>query len=209
MPSSTEGISAKARIEHGARAGFVSCLAILFEAPKDWPEDLLARLAAALEPLPFALRHAGSELVSHLDALWGSNELALGHARLFLGPTEVLAPPYASNYLQTDGSLMGPVSEAVERQFREAGLVEASGPREAPDHASRELEFYGYLLAECAGSGDPVWEQRLYRFHQHGAAWWPQLAERIQSADAPSGLRELGHLLALFSESEAARMART
>jgi TorA maturation chaperone TorD len=78
------------------------------------------------------------------------DELRVEYARLFVGPFALLAPPYGSVYLEQSGRLMGDSTLAVQRLYREAGLVQEI--QEAPDHIALELEFLHYLcLKEAEG----------------------------------------------------------
>lgn len=68
----------------------------------------LSTLAALLEePL-----HSSACTAAHAwsEALKDYDSLARAYARLFLGPFEILAPPYASFYLEPDQQIMGQVS---------------------------------------------------------------------------------------------------
>lgn len=70
-------------------------------------------------------------------------ELQVEHARLFVGPFELAAPPYGSVYLERSGRLMGDSTLVAQNLYREAGLTQEI--KEAPDHIALELEFLHYL----------------------------------------------------------------
>ncbi|MCL7488708.1 MAG: molecular chaperone TorD family protein [Desulfobulbaceae bacterium] len=75
------------------------------------------------------------------------DELKVEYARLFVGPFELVAPPYGSVYLEEKKRLMGDSTVAVQKMYQEAGL--SLDVKEAPDHIALELEFMHYLcLAE-------------------------------------------------------------
>lgn len=71
-------------------------------------------------------------------------ELRVEHARLFLGPFKLLAPPYGSVYLDHDEHLMTDSTRDVQSRYEEEGMTVAI--QEVPDHICIELEF-AYLLA--------------------------------------------------------------
>lgn len=135
--------------------------------------------------------------------LSGPQPLALAYARLFLGPFEILAPPYASMYLDPDGRLMGYVSLQVEKAYTEALLAPSSCPREAPDHVAIELEFMYFLAYQQAASGDRAWRQRQERFWcDHLGLWLPEFARLILQADCHPFYCQLAKLLESFCLSE-------
>ncbi|MFN2356106.1 MAG: molecular chaperone, partial [Desulfopila sp.] len=70
-------------------------------------------------------------------------DLLVEYARLFVGPFELLAPPYGSVYLETGRRLMGDSTIAVQHMYTNAGLT--LDVQEAPDHIALELEFMHYL----------------------------------------------------------------
>lgn len=77
-------------------------------------------------------------------------ELGVEHARLFVGPFGLGAPPYGSVYLEQSGQLMGDSTMAVQRLYQEAGL--ALEVREVPDHIALELEFLHFLALRAAAA---------------------------------------------------------
>lgn len=85
------------------------------------------------------------------QVLEGGNDedLKVEHARLFVGPFELVAPPYGSVYLEENRMLMGNSTLAVQKMYQENGL--ALEVREAPDHIALELEFLHFL---CMGEAD-------------------------------------------------------
>ena len=78
-------------------------------------------------------------------------ELKAEHARLFIGPFELAAPPYGSIYLENTRRVMGDSTVAVQKLYRAAGL--ALEVAEAPDHIALELEFMHFLIM---GEADAV-----------------------------------------------------
>ena len=77
----------------------------------------------------------------------GLQALQVEHARLFIGPFELLAPPYGSVYLEGSRRVMGDSTVAVVRAYRDAGLRLREDVKDAPDHIAVELEFVGFLTA--------------------------------------------------------------
>jgi TorA maturation chaperone TorD len=106
--------------------------------------------------------------------------LQVEHARLFLGPFELAAPPYGSVYRDGPKVLMGPSTLAVQRAYREAGLTLAADFHEVADHVAAELEFAAYILA--GGDGDAA----AAFLREHLLPWAPAFCDRVE-AESQSG----------------------
>lgn len=73
-------------------------------------------------------------------------ELLVDHTRLFLGPVQALAQPYASVWLSGQHQLMqAPTLDAMEL-YAQAGFEVDEAFQELPDHVAVELEFLYLLL---------------------------------------------------------------
>lgn len=108
-------------------------------------ENLLGNLTMSLEKVcpgaaPFSRKME--------DALLGcSNEdLSVEHAKLFVGPYELKAPPYGSVYLDRERRVMGDSTMEVIRAYQKHGLSIDDEFKELPDHICAELEFMYYLI---------------------------------------------------------------
>ena len=146
------------------------------------------------------------QVAAEMESALADRERAdLAFAKLFLGPFEVDAPPYASLYLDPEHRLMGPVSLAVAEAYAEAGLGPvAEGARDAPDHITHELEFMYFVAFQSAHTAEPIWIERGVRFWRtHLGAWLPQLATSIEDSGRHSFYDALGALLREFASSEA------
>ena len=71
--------------------------------------------------------------------------LLVEYARLFLGPNELLAPPYGSVYLDRGGALMGESTAKVMDFYKAEGLSLDEHYYNLPDHVTAEMEFMYYL----------------------------------------------------------------
>ncbi len=146
------------------------------------PIELLTATAPYLEPANRG--RAGRLAEAWRLAMANPQALSLAYARLFLGPFEILASPYASHYLEADQHIMGAVSQHVARAYADAGLKPGAGPREVPDHVSLEWEFVHYLTHQFLATGEPRWlEKRHAFFNQHMRRWMTALASGITSAN--------------------------
>lgn len=103
-----------------------------------------ASLVALLETVsPEAALYAGDAAF----ALGNSSlsDLAVEHARLFIGPFQLVAPPYGSIYLDDTKTVMGDSTTRVAAFYRNCGLQLADDFHELPDHFAVELEFISFL----------------------------------------------------------------
>lgn len=104
-------------------------------------------------------------------------KMSIDHAALFLGPFELLAPPYGSVYIEKNRRVMGESSVNVARYYQEAELSVVI--KEPPDHIVIELEFMYYLCnkeANAAQNGQHVEVNDLRelqaRFYYHAIKPW-------------------------------------
>lgn len=164
-----------------ARANLYYLLSKAFTSPQEMDKSLPGQLRQLIPDLKLELQTPAHSLADAWEnALKDREILSLAYARLFLGPFEILAPPYASFYLEQDQRLMGPVSQEVASFYSSAGLGPGDCPREAPDHAALEWEFMYYLTYQFATTGEKHWlDQRECFTSAHLSLWMPPLAEAI------------------------------
>lgn len=126
-------------------------------------EGCCASLAMLLEgESAEAAQHAGAAA----DALKGvsAEALAVEHARLFVGPFQLVAPPYGSLYLDDAKTVMGDSTARVAAFYHQCGLHLADDFHELPDHIAVELEFMSFLVfkqREAETSGNPDESARI------------------------------------------------
>lgn len=182
------------------RANLYHLLCRAFSSPLGMEAQQPEQLRRIIVELPSALRDAAVDFARIWDsALENREALSLAYARLFLGPFEILAPPYASFYLESDQRLMGQVSQQAARAYVEAGLEPGEGPREAPDHIALEWEFLYYLTHQYVMTGETHWLEKRKDFcSNHFDCWAPLLMEAVgRAAEHPfySALAEFVALL--------------
>jgi TorA maturation chaperone TorD len=76
---------------------------------------------------------------------YDEEELLVEYARLFVGPNELLAPPYGSVYLEEGGKVMGESTARVMEFYKAEGLSMDEQFQNLPDHITAEMEFMYYL----------------------------------------------------------------
>jgi TorA maturation chaperone TorD len=126
-------------------------------SPELFEERCLSALADLLEDLsPDGARHARE--AAHAGEQASLESLAVEHARLFIGPFHLVAPPYGSLYLDDAKTVMGKSTGKVSAFYGSCGLHLADDFHEMPDHIAVELEFLSFLAhrqRESAADGDP------------------------------------------------------
>lgn len=144
----------------GSREDVYRLLAASYYSPTPalLEENCCAQLAGLLSVLaPEAATHAAE--AARISAAQPLEALAIEHARLFLGPFQLVAPPYGSYYLEDKKSVMGDSTAAAEFFYRNCGLRLADDFHELPDHLTVELEFMSFLAfsqrqAETTANGE-------------------------------------------------------
>jgi TorA maturation chaperone TorD len=74
-----------------------------------------------------------------------SKDLLIEYSSLFVGPTELMAAPYGSVYLEEGRKVMGDSTVKVMDYYRKNGLIMDNDFKELPDHIAVELEFMYFL----------------------------------------------------------------
>lgn len=133
-------------------------------------------------------------------------ELAVAHAKLFVGPFELQAPPYGSIYLESQKRLMGETTMEVLKMYQRAGLAPSGDFNDAPDHIAAELEFMYFLVAKelqallKGDCNDALGYLDLQReFHgKYLRSWVEPFAERIRAASGNGFYSLLADSLSTF-----------
>jgi TorA maturation chaperone TorD len=114
-------------------------------------------------------------------------ELALEYARLFIGPKNPPAVPYASFYLSESRSLMTEETIDVRKRYLEAGMAVKELYSIPDDHIGIEWEFIYYLtqrIIELFEQGQREEASRLFEirsdfFSKHMTLWLPFFADKV------------------------------
>ncbi len=169
-------------------------------------EKLCDNLVSLLSACGYAsASEAARGMLKALSEL-SDEEIKIEHARLFVGPFELFAPPYGSIYLEDKRRVMGDSTMAVQKMYQEAGL--SLDIKEAPDHIAFELEFMHFLglkeiEAEEQGQGNKV--QKINRLQDEFMSkllgpWIPALCENIRQGTDNSFYVHLADCLDGFSK---------
>ena len=137
-----------------SRANVYFILARCFRPPEDGLAqdlDILEQMLGRLYPQ--CLPDAGTLRKTFRVA--DQQTLKVQHAKLFVGPYDLLAPPYGSVYLDGERRVMGESTMDVAALYTSAGLSANPENHEPPDHISSALEFMYFLnFQQATGEGD-------------------------------------------------------
>ncbi len=165
----------------GSRANLYFTLARALEPPRNWTDETPGLFLGGFDGMGSPLDVLGERLASKArDLLEDRDPVAIAHAKLFLGPFQILAAPWASFYLEDDPRLMGPSSQYAAMAYADAGLAPSEKLRDAPDHVTHEMEFMYFLAFSEATTGDHEWADRQGRFwREHLGQWLPRFAQAV------------------------------
>ncbi|MBI3592224.1 MAG: molecular chaperone TorD family protein [Nitrospirae bacterium] len=115
------------------------------------------------------------------------NDLSIEFARLFIGPKNPPALPYASFYLSESKAMMSDVTIDVRKIYLNAGMAVKELYSFPDDHIGIELEFLQYLTEKIIDSfeqGHRDEASRLYEIREdflkdHMALWAPLFADKV------------------------------
>ncbi len=164
------------------------------------PDENLIRM---LNGLSDSARGLHPDLAVNIPGMDDVELLKVDYSKLFVGPYELLAPPYGSVYLE-DGRLMGNSTMDVKKWYAEEGLEITL--REVPDHIALELEFVYFLISretEAISSSDPDSAIHYLRkqaafIETHLGQWVSEFADRMEKRAETEFYRNLAHATESF-----------
>ncbi len=145
----------------------------------------MSRQSSEIAKACIALSHERTASVPLSETNWQDVEFAFN--KLFVGPQAVLAPPFASVYLEGEPHVMGETTLMVRRLYQTVGLVSPWQGKIPDDHISLELDGclhmrQGLMQSESSQLGDIY----SYFLNEHMARWIPAFLARINEARALS-----------------------
>ena len=122
--------------------------------------------------------------------------LQLEYTRLFINAVpHVIAPPYGSVYLDSDGMLFGPSAEKTKNFYHEQGY-DLTGPNDIPDHLALELRFLGLLVEEGKEEAAERFLEQCFR------PWFSLFSVRVAREARHPFYRVLVQLIDFFTREE-------
>lgn len=108
-------------------------------------EEFFKNLEALLRQIsPDAAAHVSVMEKAFLE--YSEEDLLIAYAKLFVGPNELLAPPYGSIYFDGARQVMGDSTMETIKMYEAEGLSIDAEFKELPDHITVELEFMNFLI---------------------------------------------------------------
>ena len=148
-----------------------------------------------------------SELAGSIHGMDDVESLKVDYAKLFVGPYELLAPPYGSVYLE-NGKLMGDSTMDVKNWYALEGLEITL--REVPDHIALELEFVYFLISkETEAISNSSSENAIHYLEKqkafvetHLGQWVSAFADRVKERAETEFYRSLAYATESFVRSD-------
>ncbi|MDW7727573.1 MAG: molecular chaperone TorD family protein [Candidatus Methanoperedens sp.] len=183
------------------RCGFYKLLSDCYHIPD---EELMKQLAGM--ETAGNMRNAARINIESGDV----EELILDYSRLFVGPYQLLAPPYGSVYMENGNTVIGNSTLDAVKLYRDAGLEISGNFKQPPDHIAVELEFMYYLILkelEAVEKSDydtasAYLEQQKVFIKRHLGVWLPEFAERVEKEAQTRFYRDIAKSTKEFVEED-------
>jgi len=146
--------------------------------PSDQTWDLLLEASSNISP------EAHSWVIKAKKGAAGLNqdELPVHFAQYFVGPFEILCPPYASYYLDDREAFAGRTQSRLVTFYQRGGLGLPPRAGETPDHFSVEMEFLYYLYAKAIQTNQASLVQLADQFAANElVSWLPAFSEGLKN----------------------------
>lgn len=168
------------------KANLYKVLSELFNKPNENLLELFEPLKNSLQTLYPDLVTYGEVLEEEFNNIYNQDEdltqLAVEHAKLFIGPFDVLAPPYSSIYLESGRHLQGASTQHAVEMYQEAGIAMSKDFKDIPDHIKVELEFLYYLYFQYVETNELSYLNILSKFiHTHLSKWILPFKEQLHT----------------------------
>ena len=188
--------------------------ACYYEPAEEFAEEkLFDSMLAAASRVDQALADSARRL-GQAFAAQDLQTLLVDYTRLFLGPMQALAQPYASTWLAPAPSPDEDAAATTMDLYAEGGFEVDADFQERPDHVALELEFL-YLLnfriiqAQQDSASDDIAaaEQLRHRFlREHLGLWIGPFVGAVQAGAETTFYRELATFTGLFMDMELGRL---
>ena len=196
----------------GAREDLCRYLAACYYEPcTDFSEE---RLFHSMLSAASAIDHELAESARRLGAAFVAQDLQtllVDYTRLFIGPSQPVAMPYASFWLTDDQSMRHAATQAVLELYAQGGFDVSDDFRELPDHVAVELEFLYLLIfsqnqAQLGGKAEELLASNALhrRFAaEHLTTWIGAFADAVRVGAETEFYRELAGFTERFVRMEA------
>jgi TorA maturation chaperone TorD len=193
-----------------ARSNCYKLLAACFYQPQKEAfiqEEFFKNLAMVLKDVsPDAAAHVPAMEKAFLN--YSNEDLLIDYAKLFVGPNELIAPPYGSVYMDDGRRTMGDSTLEAIKIYKDEGLAIDENFKELPDHIAVELEFMYYLIfketealekSETDKALDFIKTQELF-LYKFLARWVKPFCDKIKAGTDNEFYNSLADCLSVFIE---------
>ena len=193
-----------------ARSNCYKLLAACFYQPQKEAfiqEEFFKNLAMVLKDVsPDAAAHVPAMEKAFLN--YSNEDLLIDYAKLFVGPNELIAPPYGSVYMDDGRRTMGDSTLEAIKIYKDEGLAIDENFKELPDHIAVELEFMYYLIfketealekSETDKALDFIKTQELF-LDKFLARWVKPFCDKIKAGTDNEFYNSLADCLSVFIE---------
>jgi len=112
---------------------------------------------------------------------WQDVEFAFN--KLFVGPQAILAPPFASVYLESEPHVMGETTLMVRHLYQTVGLISRWKGKMPDDHISLELDACLHMrMGLLKSESSQLCDIYSYFLNEHMALWIPAFLAKINKA---------------------------
>jgi TorA maturation chaperone TorD len=169
------------KTQHSHQGNIYRLLAECYRYPSIELESVLGALEKETEGLDPKLGLKGKKLRDGFDRSdTGLAQLGVACSKLFVGPFELIAPPYGSVYLDENRQVMGNSTMVVIECYTDVGLNPSENNKEPPDHISTEMEFMYYLEFQYLKTGESQFVEKQKKFFlTQMNTWVPKFASDI------------------------------
>lgn len=176
-------------------ANVYKLLSLLYGSPTEATEEVLFFFRDTLKHSRPDLLPIVFEMETYLINKSNHEELTVDYAKLFVGPFDLLAPPYGSIYIDGQRRVMGESTIEALQAYQEAGLKLSDEFKQPPDHIITELEFIYYLISKYLETKDNQWLTMKDAFnYKYLKPWITEFTNRIQGYAQSPFYKGLGKL---------------
>ncbi|MDW7673142.1 MAG: molecular chaperone TorD family protein [Bacillota bacterium] len=197
-----------------AREACYKLLSVCYQLPsQEWHQvQLIDGLAQALEILNSEAAVDARAMLYIVDETKDLTQLQVDFSKLFVGPSRLLAAPYASVYLGNERQVMTETTAEVVEFYHKIG-IDIAESKEIPDHIRVELEVMYYLSLKERRSinEENVEEENMYKAFQkeflerYLGIWIDDFTAQLEK-EAPSDFfKHLARVTATFIHEDIAR----
>ena len=148
------------------------------------------------------------DLAKHCPRISDIDTLTVDYSKLFVGPYELLAPPYGSVYLEDKSRVMGDSTVDVGKRYAEEGLN--IGLKEVPDCIAIELEFMYFLIFKEAeairisdsGTAASYLKKQKAFLEAHLGIWVSEFAYNVEANAQTTFYKNLARITKSFIRKE-------